>query len=295
MKKISLQNSIISFGTCSWKYESWNGIVYSDTKTPAMLTEYAQVFSSVEIDQWFWALNKPGGKTLPDTKDAAGYASSTPDDFRFTIKAPNSITLTHFYQKNPSEKPIPNPDFLSIDLVNRFLESIEPILPKTALIMFQFEYLNKLKMPSQQVFEELFIAFAENLPSGTQFGVEIRNPQFLNNRFFSLLKKQGISPVFLQGYYMPPVFPLLKQYGTKAASPLVIRLHGPDRTGIEKLTDNKWNSIAIPRDAEIDELVDVLCYLSTLEAEIYLNVNNHYEGSAPLTINKIYQKLISQN
>jgi uncharacterized protein YecE (DUF72 family) len=51
-----------------------------------------------------------------------------PDDFLFTIKAPNAITLTHHYAKQSSRyKHIanqPNPHFLNMDLLKRFLEPI---------------------------------------------------------------------------------------------------------------------------------------------------------------------------
>jgi uncharacterized protein YecE (DUF72 family) len=42
-------------GTCSWKYPSWRGLVYSDSGQN-YLQEYAQHYSCVEVDQWFWSL-----------------------------------------------------------------------------------------------------------------------------------------------------------------------------------------------------------------------------------------------
>ena len=64
------------------------------------LADYARHLSTVEIDQWFWSLF-PGGITLPSTDTVKQYAESVPDDFRFTVKAPNAITLTHYYRKQP--------------------------------------------------------------------------------------------------------------------------------------------------------------------------------------------------
>ncbi len=44
----------IHIGTCSWKYPSWRGLVYSETAGPGdYLREYAQHFDCVEVDQWF--------------------------------------------------------------------------------------------------------------------------------------------------------------------------------------------------------------------------------------------------
>ena len=46
----------LHIGTCSWKYESWRGLVYSGAAHPNLLAEYAQRYDCVEIDQWFWSL-----------------------------------------------------------------------------------------------------------------------------------------------------------------------------------------------------------------------------------------------
>ncbi|PLX23103.1 MAG: DUF72 domain-containing protein, partial [Ignavibacteria bacterium] len=43
----------LRIGTCSWKYPSWKGIVYSAPKGINYLEEYARVYDTVEIDQWF--------------------------------------------------------------------------------------------------------------------------------------------------------------------------------------------------------------------------------------------------
>lgn len=49
----------LHIGTCSWKYPSWRGLVYSDAAQPDYLREYARQFEAVEIDQWFWSLFGP--------------------------------------------------------------------------------------------------------------------------------------------------------------------------------------------------------------------------------------------
>ncbi len=45
----------LKFGTCSWKYDAWRGIVYSDAPKLNYLAEYARRFDCVEVDQWFAA------------------------------------------------------------------------------------------------------------------------------------------------------------------------------------------------------------------------------------------------
>jgi uncharacterized protein YecE (DUF72 family) len=68
---------------------------------------------------------------------------------------------------------------------------------------------------------------------------------------------------------------------------VVIRLLGPDRKGIEKQTGKRWNQIVAPRDEELAAIVEMVEDLLERGVNVYLNINNHYEGSAPLTIERI--------
>ena len=43
----------VKIGTCSWKYPSWKGILYSERVGKNYLSEYARHYDTVEIDQWF--------------------------------------------------------------------------------------------------------------------------------------------------------------------------------------------------------------------------------------------------
>ncbi len=45
--------SQLRIGTCSWKYDSWRGLVYSNEPKINYLKEYSKHFNTVEIDQWF--------------------------------------------------------------------------------------------------------------------------------------------------------------------------------------------------------------------------------------------------
>ncbi len=47
---------MLRIGTCSWKYPSWEGLVYSRSAGIDYLAEYARRYNTVEVDQWFWAL-----------------------------------------------------------------------------------------------------------------------------------------------------------------------------------------------------------------------------------------------
>lgn len=282
---------MIRIGTCSWQYDSWKGIVYQDKDKIDYLAEYSRQFTTVEIDQWFWSLFEGKDPILPKTSAVKSYANSVPDDFKFTIKIPNSLTLTHFYSSNKKEATKSNPYFLNIELFESFLQSIEPMRNKVGILMFQFEYLNKQKISGLTEFIDRLESFVECLDDRYIYGVELRNPNFLKKSLFEFLTRNKLAMIFLQGYFMPPVWQVFKEFKAYIKSPTVIRLHGPDRTGIEKKTGGIWNQIVEPKNDEIDKIAEMIFYLNTKQADIFANVNNHFEGSAPLTIEKLKAKL----
>ncbi len=279
----------LRIGTCSWRFPSWHGLVYSAPKGINYLEEYAERYDTVEIDRWFWSLFGEDSVGLPQPADVEAYRRAVPDDFLFTVKAPNSVTLTHFYKKAKADPLVENPYFLSPSLFRGFLSRLDPLGDTLGPVMFQFEYLNKQKMPSQSRFHEHLEAFIAQLPSGYRYGVEIRNGNYLNRDFFEFLARTEMSPVLLQGYWMPSVVEVYQKWPAliHRHESVVIRLLGPDRKGIEKQTGKRWNRIVAPRDEELIGIVEMVEELLSHDSDVILNVNNHYEGSAPLTIERI--------
>ncbi len=283
-------------GTCSWKYPSWAGLVYSGTAGTDYLAQYARRWRTVEVDQWFW--------TLPEPATAAEYAASVPADFRFTIKLPNALSLTHFYRKKGEAEPRPNPQFLSAPLFAEVLERLAPLAGRVGVLMLQFEYLNRQKMPSRGEFLARLSSFLDQVrgarlgsealfdggrapDGGLCLGIECRNPTWLDKAWFDFLSASGLASVFLQGYYMPPVTAVYEKARGKLRGTTVVRLHGPDREGMEKASGEKWDRIIAAKDAELPAIASMIRDMADHGLTVYLNVNNHYEGSAPLTIERL--------
>jgi uncharacterized protein YecE (DUF72 family) len=288
---------LLRLGTCSWKYDTWKGLIYEPLKTyrpDDYLVDYAKKLDSVEVDQWFWSLF-PGSLRLPDPAMARRYAKSVPEDFVFTVKAPNALTLTHFYAKQPPASAAfagqPNPHFLGQDLLRQFLDRLSPLASKLGPVMFQFEYLNKQKMPTKELFFERFGKFIDATPKGYQFAVEIRNPNYLSAAFFDFLKDHKLGFVYLDGYYMPPIGQIFEKFGPETASFQVIRLHGGDRLEIEGETGEIWNRIVAPKPEGLKSAVKIVRANAKKRVLTYLNLNNHYEGSAPLSIERFLEVL----
>ena len=284
-------------GTCSWKYDSWKGLIYDPNKSYApndYLSDYAKYYSTVEIDEWFWSLF-PQGIKLPNPETVKSYAQSVPEDFIFTVKAPNSITLTHYYARQPARYKhianLPNSEFLNIDLLKRFLDTLEPMKRKIGSIIFQFEYLNKEKMSSLKQFMDKLNEFFEAAPKEFDYALEVRNPAYLTQDLSQFLKERNISPVLIEGYYMPPLNEVVNSFDISIGKTLIIRLQGSDRMGIEKLSKKKWDRVVSPQDDSIDRVAEILKKQVKTGKTVIVNVNNHYEGCAPLTIERIVEKI----
>jgi len=283
-------NIYVKIGTCSWKYDSWKGLIYSDFGSPNYLKEYARRYNTVEIDQWFWSLFAGNKISLPKENTVNEYVNSVPENFTFSVKVPNAVTMTHHYNKRKDEPLQANPYFLSNDLFDKFLKTLQPMKSRLGPLMFQFEYLNKQKMPDQNRFMEQFSSFIRKCPAGFEYNLEIRNPNYLNSRYFQMLQDLNIGHVFLQGYYMPPVFGIYNKFKDFITNQTVIRLHGPDRKGIEEITKGVWNKLADERDVELSRTVEMVNDLVSKKVKTVINVNNHYEGSAPLTIGRLIDR-----
>ena len=183
---------------------------------------------------------------------------------------------------------------MSVDLFEEFLLTMKPIKNQIGSLIFQFEYLNKQKMYSLSEFQRHLHQFFTSLPADVPpMSIEIRNPNYLNTNYFRFLKDLDLTNVFLQGYFMPPIVGIYSKYKEYIKGQTIIRLHGPDRSGIEKISGENWNKIYIPRDEELKNIVEMIKDLNNRDVDVYLNVNNHYEGCAPMTIEKI-EKLLNE-
>ena len=284
----------LRIGTCSWKYREWEGIIYPSVVKHNLLVYYARHFNTVEIDQWFCSLFAPNKVRLPEPSTVREYTAAVPENFTFTIKVPNSITLTHFYRKKKSEPLQPNPYFLSPKIFHQFLERLEPMHSRLGALMFQFEYLNRQKMPSLARFLQLLQEFFQKIPGNFPYAIEIRNPNYLNRAFFQFLNNHGLGMVFLQGYFMPNIVSVYQKFQSLLGNLVIIRLHGPEREKMEERTGNRWDRIVVSREAEMEKIADMVLELLQQKKTVYVNVNNHYEGSAPLTIRRFVNILQSK-
>jgi len=267
-------------GTCSWKFESWVGLVYSQRYRTAAgyLREYSRKYRTAEIDSWFYR--------MPDRQTVQDYLNNVDRDFHFTCKLPMVISLTH-RRKRKGEKVLrENPDFLSADLFSEFLEAVAPMADRLDAVMLQFEYLNRKKMASLDHFLRALESFAKNVPKEVPLAIETRNSNYIHEEYFQFLREKNLIHVFSEKIYMPHVYEVYERFSGLLAGGAVIRLMGGDRKSIEKQTGKEWNRVVEPKE-DLEEVAAMAVDIAEQGMGLTVNVNNHYEGSAPLTIEKL--------
>lgn len=275
----------IEFGTCSWNYDSWIGLVYSRKAaySAAYLKEYSTKYPTVEVDSWFYK--------LPDPADALEYKTQTHPAFSFACKLSESISLTHERNRDKNAPLIPNRDFLSAEVYTNYLEAIGELLPQVFVVELEFEYLNKQKMPDLAAFMrsiDIFVTALEKagLRQRIPLAIETRNANYLKREYFQFLKDHEIAHVFSEKIYLPHIYDLYAQFGDLIGNRVPIRLLGGDRKEIETMTNGIWNEIAAPKP-DLPEIAGMIGDLSKGSRLVKVYLNNHFEGSAPKSIERL--------
>lgn len=183
----------IRIGTAGWHYKHWVGNFYPQ-KFPAskMLAYYYERFDTVEINNSFYM--------LPKIETLSTWRETTPPDFEFAIKA--SRFLTH-------NKKLKEPE----NALNSFLPRAEALEEKLGPILFQLP-------PKWGINVERLSAFLETLPTYHRYTFEFREPSWLTDRVYELLRKQNAAFCIyeLAGFHSPIEI---------TADWAYIRLHGP--------------------------------------------------------------------
>ena len=86
---------------------------------------------------------------------------------------------------------------------------------------------------------------------------------------------------------MPNIIQVYARFKDYIKGTSIIRLHGYNRENMEMNSKKVWNNIIDPKDTELIEIIKIVKELKNKNVNVFLNVNNHYEGSSPLTIQKI--------
>jgi uncharacterized protein YecE (DUF72 family) len=285
----------VRFGTSTWNYPGWRGLVYQEDYGPKgaaakMLREYASfpLFGTVGVDSSYYG--------PPTEAVLRSYAEHLPPGFPCVSKVWSQITVHTFTKaQDPDRAGARNPDFLNPDL---FIEEIyQPyqrhFAANTGPFVFEFQTIAKYSGIDAQGFASRLDEFFSALPRDAQYAVEVRNDEFLTPMYFAVLREHGVAHVFNSWTRMPPIGHQLDLPGAISGAFILARaLLRPGRTYDEAVdVFAPYDRIREPNPKLRRDLVRLVDTAVKARIPAYLLVNNRAEGSAPLTIAAVAELL----
>jgi uncharacterized protein YecE (DUF72 family) len=155
-------------GASGWAYATWKPEFYPDKlSAKKFLSYYATRLNSVEVNYTF--------RTFPTRELLAGWIEATPPEFKFAIKAHQSIT--HFKRLRDAA-----------GITKEFLDSLKPLRKarKMGPVLFQLRESFKCDVT-------LLKDFLKGVPRGTRAAFEFRNASWFCDEVYDALRKKNVA------------------------------------------------------------------------------------------------------
>lgn len=151
-------------GTSGFQYPEWKGTFYPEKLALSkMLPFYAERFSSTEVNYTF--------RRIPSEKTIQGWSSNTPENFKFSLKAPQKVT--HFARLRDCS-----------DTLRYFQQVVSGLGEKLGAVLFQLP-------PSFKMDAGLLGSFLDEIPDGMRPAFEFRHPSWFDEKVFGLLQERN--------------------------------------------------------------------------------------------------------
>ena len=289
----------IRFGTSSWSFPGWSGIVWRGAPSEAALARSGlgamathPLFRAASLDRSYYGplREEDLAAYAAQLDDAARRAPELPP-FRVVSKVWDEITTAVYprHARYGARAGTGNPAFLDAE---RFVSEVLEAYRRTFAAHagpFVFEL---TPMPRGAMTERDLVArvdaFLSRLPSGAGFrwAFELRNEELFGARWLDMLRSSGAAHVYTYWTAMPPIRDQLAR-GRIGSRFVVARLMLPPymRYAAKKAEYAPFDRLVAPQP-EMRE--DVAALLRAAEAadvdDAFVLVNNKAEGCSPLTI-----------
>jgi len=158
-------------GASGYSFKEWKGTFYPEKMKPEeMLAFYSERLPTVEINNTFYQ--------MPKATVLENWARTTPETFRFSIKA--SRRITHMSRLKADS---------SADSVAFLYRTLAALGEKRGPVLFQLPPFLKKDLPRLADFLPL-------LPAGHMAAFEFRNDTWFSDDVYALLKNAGASLCF---------------------------------------------------------------------------------------------------
>lgn len=245
------------------------------------LTEYTETFPIVCGDFAFYQ--------FPSPQFWQKLFAQVQKSFLFAFKAPEEITRPRFPQHvryGPRAGQL-NIGFLDAELFqSQFLDVLAPYADRIPLIILEFGAIPHSVYANAHEFVAALQPFLEKLPKRFRYAIEVRNPEFLDEPYFTALKNLGVAHVFNAWTRMPPLNEQIAISDAYTSTFTVTRaLLTPGRSYEEAVqTFSPYTEVREPNHAVRDALRQILVRAKQRAEPTYIFVNNRLEGFAPGTI-----------
>jgi uncharacterized protein YecE (DUF72 family) len=286
-------------GTSSWKYEGWVGQIYTPERyhwrgrfsrkrfEEECLAEYAETFPVVCGDFSFYQ--------FPTDAFWAKLFRSAPRPLQFAFKVPDEITVSRFpvHARYAHRAGAVNANFLSLDLLKaEFLDLLLPYRDRIAALIFEFGTFAKSTPADLAGFVEALRRVVAALPDSFRYGVEIRNPEFLERSYFSLLREHNVAHVFNAWTRML----ISKQMRIEEAftanftiARALLKFGRKYENAVKAFSP--YREVEEPNPEVREALRNLLVRAKERGEPTYIFVNNRLEGNAPGTIEAVIEDL----
>jgi uncharacterized protein YecE (DUF72 family) len=206
---------MIYVGTSGYSYKEWKGSFYPQT-LPAkdMLSYYASRLHAVELNNTFYR--------MPQPSMIESWKAQVPENFRFSIKAPQSIT--HFRRLNNASSQ-----------TQLMLKTVAALEGRLGAIIFRLP--ENMKKDLQRL--ELFL---KELPADIPAVFDFRHPTWFDDEVVELLRSQK------RVFCISDIEDLPESYTYKTADWGYVRLRRVNysdadlKVWIKRIKAQKWNT-----------------------------------------------------
>ena len=282
----------LRMGTSSWSFPGWGSIVYDrrvsqDTLARDGLAAYAAhpLLRTVGVDRTYY-------RPL-SSEHFRAYAAVVPNDFRFLVKADRLLTA-------PTEPEgygvrSPNPRFLDASYASQ--EVVGPMVdglgPKAGALLFQFSPLPPNLVGGRGAFMERLHGFLDALPEGPLYAIELRTPAFLTRAYAELIEATGAAHCYNIHPAMSPLERQLELIPPFYQPALIVRwmLQGGLEYGAARERYEPFDRIVDEDPASRERIARAVLDALVAERDAFVIANNKAEGSAPLTIFRLAERI----
>ena len=258
----------IHIGTCAWAHDDWRGVFYPEhLPSSDRLAFYSRSFAAIEVDSTFYH--------IPTPHVSEHWAAVTPPGFRFMCKVPREIT--HERRLHDADEPLA-----------AFLRGIEPLGAKLGCLLVQ---LPPWFHPRHD--EHALRDFIRRLPAGFRWAVEFREPEWHLPRIVHLLESRGVAWVWNDLSALPQADAAAFGFLPVTADFALVRLMGDSTTKYDAhgKTVHHYREPIWPRPQSLDNWAVKIRQTVQESREVFVSVNNHFEGYAPHTARELALRL----